>query len=290
MVRHGWLYLGLLSAQLAGGQTFMPDNKLHLEDTLKNRSVEYEMFHRVIDQAERVYGPIMEAHGARLVIKRKWRNPTVNAFAIQRGRNWEVNMFGGLARRPEVTADGFALVLCHELGHHLAGFPFVQRWAANEGQSDYFATQSCARLLWQDQVEQNALFRQTVSNVPRALCDAKWQTETEQDLCYRTMMAGHSLASLLGAAGGGSPQFDRPDPSVVEATNHKHPKAQCRLDTYMSGALCTAEFDQTLIPGKAMDDQNGLDAERESANYVCARADGYGTQETRPLCWFAPGL
>ena len=29
-------------------------------------------------------------------------------------------MYGGLARRAEVTEDGFAMVLCHELGHHVS--------------------------------------------------------------------------------------------------------------------------------------------------------------------------
>ena len=283
-------FLFLLLPQVANAHSFMPENDLYLEDNPTNRTVEYEMFHRVIDEAERIYAPIMESHGARLVIKRKWRNPTVNAFALQRGRNWEVNMFGGLARRPEVTADGFALVVCHELGHHLAGFPFVQRWAANEGQSDYFATQSCARLLWQEQTEQNAAFRTVISETPKALCDAKWTTEDEQNLCYRTMMAGHSLASLLGAAGGGVPSFDTPDGSIVESTNNKHPRAQCRLDTYMAGALCEKSFDETLIPGKSMGNQNGPEAEREAADNSCARVDGYDVHETRPLCWFAPGL
>ena len=72
---------------------------------------------------------------------------TVNANASQRGRTWIVNMYGGLARRPEITPDGFAMVLCHELGHHMGGFPFVSGWAANEGQSDLFATLSCGRIL-----------------------------------------------------------------------------------------------------------------------------------------------
>ena len=48
---------------------------------------------------------------------------------------WVVAMFGGLARRPEVTKDAFQFVVCHEVGHHLAGWPFAYDWASNEGQS-----------------------------------------------------------------------------------------------------------------------------------------------------------
>ena len=198
-------------------------------------------------------------------------------------------MFGGLARRSEVTADGFALVICHELGHHLAGFPFVQSWASNEGQSDYFATQSCARLLWGDQLEKNALSRNEIPQYPKALCDEKWTDENEQNLCYRNMLAGHSLATLLGALGRQIPNFDTPDSSIVDSTDHSHPKAQCRLDTYMAGALCSVAFNENLIPGKSSPTRNSRDAEIESSENLCTRYHGH-TNSTRPLCWFAPNL
>ena len=57
-------------------------------------------------------------------------------------------MFGGLARHKLVTPDGFALVACHEMGHHLGGAPRRGGWASNEGQSDYYATTKCARRIW----------------------------------------------------------------------------------------------------------------------------------------------
>jgi Zn-dependent protease with chaperone function len=53
-------------------------------------------------------------------------------------------MFGGLARDPLVTKDGFSAVICHEIGHHIAGAPRKGfSWASNEGQADYFATTKC---------------------------------------------------------------------------------------------------------------------------------------------------
>src|SRR6478609_9034269 len=74
---------------------------------------------------------------------------------------YRVHMYGGLARRPEVTPDGFTLVVCHEVGHHFGGYPFVRDayWAANDGQADYFSTLACARRLWQNQPADNALAR-----------------------------------------------------------------------------------------------------------------------------------
>ena len=60
----------------------------------------------------------------------------------------------------------------------------------------------------------------------------------DQDLCYRTAMAGKSVADLLATLGKQDlPSFLTPDENRVTRTYNSHPKAQCRLDTYLSGAL-----------------------------------------------------
>jgi len=63
-------------------------------------------------------------------------------------------MFGGLARHETMTPDGFATVVCHELGHHLGGVPkkfswFGNSWASNEGQADYFGIMKCLRKMFE---------------------------------------------------------------------------------------------------------------------------------------------
>lgn len=280
----------LVAMSMSTGGAFasiLPPNDLHLEDNLFRSNVTEEEFNEAIDLAERVYAPLIkDAFGANLRINRMWSNSTVNASASQFGSSWSVNMYGGLARRPEVTVDGFTLVICHELGHHLGGYPFVSSWAANEGQSDYFATLSCARLLWQDDYEVNAQFRDAIPETPKLLCDEAWESETEQNLCYRMMAAGKSLADLLSALRNQTVSFDTPDLRVVSRTNNAHPDGQCRLDTYMAGALCRADFDPEFIPGKGMGSRrNSADAELESAKYTCSAVDGFGLG-LRPSCWF----
>ena len=42
-------------------------------------------------------------------------------MAIRAGWSLFIELNGGLARRPEVSSDGFTMVICHELGHFLAG-------------------------------------------------------------------------------------------------------------------------------------------------------------------------
>jgi hypothetical protein len=268
---------------------FMPANDLWKEDgLLRNQGLSAEEFDAAVDEVEGVYRDIIEKQGGKLKINRYWSDSTVNANTTQISGTWIVNMYGGLARRPEVTSDGFSLVICHELGHQLGGYPFLSAWAANEGQSDYFATYACGRVLWESQEEKNAGFRQAVDPEPKALCDQAWDAEPDQNLCYRIMMGGKSLANLLGALGGTKANWNTPDTSVVAKTKDTHPVAQCRLDTYIAGALCTKAWDPSLIPGKNLGSQrNSRDAEAISAAYTCTRADGYAVGY-RPSCWFKP--
>ena len=288
------LMIGLIWGSSLAGASF-PPNDLHLQDNLhaKDANMTEVEFNNIIDLAVEHYASVIESHGATLKFNRLWTNSTVNASAQQSGSTWIVNMYGGLARRPEVTPDGFALVVCHELGHHLAGYPLYNRgfgnWASNEGQSDYFASQACARKIWGAQKLENSLFRSTVDPLAKEGCDAAWATEEDQNLCYRVAMAGHSLASLLGALRQ-SPavSFSTPDQNQVAGTSDGHPQAQCRLDTYYQGALCDADFDTYLIPGRNHPEgQRSEGAEAVAAENSCTRA-AFDPMGTRPRCWFKP--
>jgi hypothetical protein len=265
---------------------FMPPNNLHLQDNINSRAGITEVqFNAIIDRFEKVYGPIIESHGATLKVNRLWTNATVNASAEQTGTTWIVNMYGGLARRAEVTADGFALVVCHELGHHLGGFAFKgERWAANEGQSDYYATQACARHMWANDTTQNEQSVEVVDPFARNECAKAWTSKADQNLCYRIVMAGLSLGTLLN--NGVIPKFDKPDLKIVTMTNDAHPKGQCRLDTYFNGALCGTSFDMDVIPAKGhVKGQNSKEAEIVASKYSCGKTSRESIG-ARPACWF----
>jgi hypothetical protein len=284
--------LTLASATVAATAlaSFLPENNLYLQDEFEQAAnLTQSDFNAVIARATQIYTPIMSQFGGTFRVSANWNDSTVNASATQLGGIWQVNMYGGLARRPEVTIDGFTLVVCHEIGHHLGGFPFVSIWGADEGQADYYATTHCAQQFWGDELEKNATFRDVIPAGPKAKCDAAWRTEDAQNLCYRTMMAGKSLADLLSALGDTTADFDTPDTHVVRTTNHDHPEGQCRLDTYMAGATCTQDYEKDIIPGKSFgSSRNGREAEGESAQHYCASRDF--EQGTRPLCWFHPAI
>lgn len=281
------LSLGLLSSFQTAFASFMPPNDLHLQDNLRSHSgISERDFNDAMAEVREIFAPIVEAHGAKLNLVGNWNDSTVNAYAQQNGKTWNVNMFGGLARREEVTRDGFTLVICHELGHHLGGYPtyegFNNTWAASEGQSDYFATQACAKKLWRGQYEENKKAGKLALPAAKKMCDEHYSNEDDQNLCYRTAAGGQSLANLLAALGGSQlPKPETPDKTVVKKTVTAHPKAQCRLDTYLRGSFCTVEFDYSVIPGKGM---SGVKAETEAYKYSCSAA--IAAEATRPACWF----
>jgi len=228
-------------------------------------------FNAVLDRVQQIYGPIVAAHGGNLDIQRLWDDATVNASAIQNGTTWTINMYGGLARHPTVTYDGFALVACHELGHHLGGFPKItwSGWPTNEGGADYYATLKCLRRVLPaskpDEVDAAAVKG----------CASIYKDETSRSRCERGTMAGVSVSSLLAELGGSpKPDLNTPDTSSVDETNDAHPAAQCRLDTYFQGALCTKSHTEEQ-------------SNNEPTAGSCTKSQGFSAG-IQPRCWYKP--
>lgn len=258
---------------------FLPENDLSIPADSKNLTgISQNEFNAVIDKLEAIYAPIVADMGGRLTINRKWDDATVNANATRLG-GWMVNMYGGLARHPSITSDGFALVLCHEIGHHLGGAPKVRglfnRWASNEGQADYFATLKCLRQAFLN--DDNASIVRTL-NAPATLvnaCAKAWANKEDRNICVRNGMAGASVAGLFAALRNqAEAKFETPDTNVVRKTDDKHPAHQCRLDTYLQGALCEKSFNEEV-------------SQKDEVKGTCHGSTGHKAG-LRPLCWFKP--
>jgi hypothetical protein len=235
---------------------------------------------------EEIYTSIFkDDYNADLVIERDWEDGTVNAYAQQNGNKWIVKMFGGLARHPETTLDGFRAVICHEIGHHIAGAPkkkswYGTTWASNEGQSDYYATTKCLRKLYlkEKHLAETLQIYSDIKNtdeekLAKKECDSVYKDINDKAVCYRSSLAGKSLARLLGSLRGNSNvKYSTPDTNVVSTTNHNHPAAQCRLDTYFQGALCINDHDK-------------LADENDVRLGYCTVSEGYKIGN-RPQCWY----
>jgi len=72
-----------------------------------------EVFAARLRELQTVYAPIVKELGGRLDLKGNWRNDKIVARATQMFGAWKVEFSGGLARRPELTADGMSLIICH---------------------------------------------------------------------------------------------------------------------------------------------------------------------------------
>lgn len=293
------LWISAMGFALPVQADLLPPNDWHLYDDIhsKDSNIDQALFNQIIDRVINFYLPLAKKHGGVIAPSKAWEDATVNASAGRVGPLWMVNMYGGLARRPEISPDGFALVVCHEIGHLFGGFPFRRSilgrwsWHANEGEADYFATQSCAREIWRSDLQENAKHAATVDAHARQACDQVWPDQDMRNLCYRISNAGSNLAHLLAALRnkGETPTFATPDQSQIRKTSMKHPAAQCRMDTYLQGALCNVAFDPNRIPGKIFAGTVGaifdFAAEKDAAKSSChiANKDVMGL---RPACWF----
>ena len=261
-----------------GGKGFLPQNDMYLDVDYKsiNGGIDEQEFNQVLNKVEQVYRPIINQYGGNLKINRLWSDGTVNASANREGSDYVINMYGGLARHQVITSDAFALVACHEVGHHIGGVPrYTQRggeWASVEGQSDYFATSKCLRKLFMNDDNSSIVRQMQIPSEVALICESQFSAQNDQDICKRISMAGLSAASLF--ANGRTPAFNTPDPSVVTTTFESHPQSQCRLDTYYGGGVCEVEEDVEI-------------GQRDPNVGTCNRQNN-DTEGLRPLCWYKP--
>jgi hypothetical protein len=286
--------------------TFFPPNNLRFPVRSFGQMPEHT-FRRIVQVVDQIYSPLFRQAGhPPLYISPRWTDDTVNAFATICNQPENIGkknyppecakmqtspgvmtpfslvvMFGGLARHPLMTGDGFILVACHEIGHHLGGFPRYGKnteWPSTEGQSDYFATAKCARHVFQALGGNEAWLK--TANVDfeiRRSCQANFPNSMEEAaICMRSAMAGLSLARTLGSLNGpdySKINFSNTDKSVVRFTFEGHPEAQCRLDTYLAGSLCRVSADQAF----------GFNDSRTGSCHPL-RVEHVGS---RPACWFS---
>lgn len=228
------------------GTGFLPPNNLSIPSSVKNSGLSHSEYNAVIDKVLRVYRPIAWSYGGNLKVNRKWESDVVNAgtYREDNTNNWILNLYGGMARHPLITPDGYASVVCHEIGHHIGGAPKKiihdkKIWASTEGQSDYFATLKCLRKVFRKDDNKKIIEAMHVPSKVRSSCEEAFPTKWEHALCIRISMAGLSISNVM-AQSRELPltDFETPDQTMVDTTTNYHPVPQCRLDTYFQGAIC----------------------------------------------------
>jgi hypothetical protein len=249
---------------------------------LQKGGLSEKQYNETLNKFEAYFKPVLSRIGAQLKVKRLWSDPTVNASAEQSGSTYIINMYGGLARHPAVTQDALMLVVCHELGHHLGGAPKANNWwggnwASNEGQADYYAGLRCLRQVWSRQDTADWYQDAVIDDSAREGCELNYHTQSEEQLCMRTSMAGKAVGKLFQSLRyeSTSPRFDTPDATVVSQMVDAHPDTQCRLDTYYQGALCVHDMNVAL-------------SDSSPKPGTCYGDYAHSFSGARPRCWFKP--
>lgn len=260
--------------------TILPENNYAIPISMKNEGLSEFQYNLVIDKVLNVYRPIVAREGKEILANRLWEDPRVNAGTYKLGNQIVINLYGGYARHASVTEDGYALVICHELGHHLGGMPRkifadeVIGWPSTEGQADYFATLKCLRKIFRKDDNVAVIGKLKVPDAIKGKCNI-FRSKWEKALCIRTTLAGLSVSEVSADIRNQPiPDIETPDQNVVEETFEAHPSPQCRLDTYFQGSICKVSSGIRL---------SMIDEVKGTCHPIRNYKDGQ-----RPLCWFKP--
>lgn len=224
----------------ARAESIFPDNDLHLYDNLNSKAgIDESTFNQIIAAGEDSYAKAEAVQRKeKLVINRKWSERIINAN-VNRDKKYEgtveINMYGGLARRQEITPASFAIVLCHELGHAYAGVPYVYTPTelSAEGMSDWYSTRHCLKRIW----ERVPKLQQLAASYEPFIEE---NCVPNDSLCRNGLEGARGLTNLLGFILGDDElaAFETPDETVVSKTVLSYPATvQCRLDSYAAGVF-----------------------------------------------------
>lgn len=238
------------------------------------------------NEIKETYSPIAQREGLSLNIKWYPNEPIFNASGMNTDHSWNISIYGGLISKPDLSAEAFRFILCHEMGHVIGGSPRFDLMddrvvldnskngnTSNAGQPDYYAASVCMKLLLKN--KDNSKFNS--SNLDPALklkCENEFKIESEKNLCKRIGSAGLAAMSFLNAYMKTSANLSFATPSKKTAIQMEsgHPDFQCRVDTILAGALCNS------TPKGISSD------EADQVNLDCSN----NPVAHRPACWFVP--
>ncbi|EQC49191.1 putative lipoprotein [Bacteriovorax sp. BSW11_IV] len=202
-----------------------------------------------------------------------WETPYFSAWAAapmgEDKQHFTLNFWGGMARIPGMTKEGWAFTACHEVGHILGGLPRLSikdhAWASSEGQADYFSAAQCLKRYFLSHDFVSEEFTPLSPFVLELCAKAHGENLRMRNVCEQIARAASSFARVLSFL---SPEanmisIDTPSHSIVEFTIiNSYPDPQCRIDTILSAGLC--------------------DKDPFSEDWICTENQGF-----RPSCWFS---
>ncbi|MBF0300653.1 MAG: hypothetical protein HQK51_18205 [Oligoflexia bacterium] len=254
-------------------------------------SITDEEFKEIVKKIENIYTPNFKKQGYSFNTKVVENKDFLATETKGRGNKAFVIIHKGIKDHPLMDADAVALVYCHEVGHLMGGSPFEMELEENqtrkfqgeqakeyprsfEGQADYFASLKCMRRYLANENNIKVVKQMKVDKTVSELCNKSFSDEGKAAICIRTAMASMTLLSTFAVLHENeSPQFSKTDNLISSKTRKGHPPLQCRLDTFMAGALCPVDVE--------------IEVSYENIHQgSCSLLGGHNTRAIRPRCWF----
>jgi hypothetical protein len=235
---------------------------------------------QLLDKFEALYQPLAVQAGKRLNLKRQFDSPIISANGTFNADSWNITVFGGLINHRSLSPESFVAVLCHEFGHALGGKPFISNLGSGKtkascgGQADYYAAAYCMKAFWRDNDNAETLQHLGIDHSLLIPCQSQFESEKERALCGRILNAAQEMSRFVAELTGEAiPSLTKKDLSIAETPLiNDHPPLQCRLDTFVAGALC-----------RTLPTRNST-SERDSLMEACDQ----DRRSARPRCWYKP--
>lgn len=175
-----------------------------------------------------------------LEIHANWDSQTPNAYTKKKNDKIQIFILGGFLNSKFMSPNVLSLVLCHELGHHMGGYPFglIQRRGyndnrtdhdlSNEGQADFWAASKCMWAIINKDSNETSVNKE---------CHEQYNNSKEINICNQVILAGKQYINLVESISAQS----RRSGVLVDASRNlfkgEYPSLDCRLETYKVGAL-----------------------------------------------------
>ncbi len=262
------------------------------ESSFVHSKISKEKFDFIIDKVKKIYTPIIERLGYKFMIEGDWLSTRTNAYSNQKYDTKYIRLFGGYARK--LGPGVFLQVVCHEVGHHLGGFPYKSfiggasiinvSWSPTEGQADYFASLYCVRKVLADDTNRviDVGGLELLPEKVKKDCKQQFKKPLDFEIClknikisldahkFRLHHSGENDSQTNGV--GSTLKFSN---EVVDVTRQDHASSLCRLTTSYQASLCNFE---------GLQQNDFISFDNEFAG-VCHEKHG-DKIGARPKCWF----
>jgi len=260
--------------------SFVPENDMSIFEWNRGAGgISQSEFVAILNKINNIYTPLVAKSGLSLKVINYWSDGRVNASSSRSGNTLYVYMYGGLARHEAINYEAIVLATCHEVGHHLGGYPKKSSpgltWSTAEGGADYFASLKCMRKYFATEDNATVLAQRASELDPFAVshCNQAFSTKKDRLICLRSSLGAQSMADFFATTGPGFQyKFETPSTFKPSSVIMGYPNDQCRLDAYFAGMLCPVSDTQNLSNSDL----------RAGACYRGQHRFGF-----RPTCWFA---